>query len=209
MGKRDHREDDHPEDKPHNMAFILLGTAILRFGCFGFNGGRALLANGTAWAASPELSIGGWLCPVLLGHHRLAPKRVALLGGRLRRSHCWPGGHHPPKLAGYTGYCQPWAAVLSGLFVSLACQFVVEIRKRFLRRWHLGRVEHARHWRPAVTVGVLSDSPDCSLVGGSTDANGKPLVPPSRWSQHAQEPSSASRPPPFSLVDAPSSLGAS
>ncbi|HEX8394052.1 MAG TPA: ammonium transporter [Longimicrobium sp.] len=33
---------------PHNVSFVLLGTGLLWFGWFGFNGGSALAANGTA-----------------------------------------------------------------------------------------------------------------------------------------------------------------
>ncbi|KAI9290620.1 ammonium transporter [Neoconidiobolus thromboides FSU 785] len=35
----------HEEFKPHNMSNVLLGTALLWFGWFGFNGGSALAAN--------------------------------------------------------------------------------------------------------------------------------------------------------------------
>ena len=33
---------------PHNVPFVMLGTGLLYFGWFGFNGGSALAANGTA-----------------------------------------------------------------------------------------------------------------------------------------------------------------
>lgn len=43
LGKREHK--DH---KPANIPFIILGTAMLWFGWFGFNAGSALAANGLA-----------------------------------------------------------------------------------------------------------------------------------------------------------------
>ncbi len=39
---------DHNVPAPHNLPFIVLGTALLWFGWFGFNAGSALAANGLA-----------------------------------------------------------------------------------------------------------------------------------------------------------------
>lgn len=39
---------DHNPPAPHNLAFVVLGTALLWFGWFGFNAGSALAANGIA-----------------------------------------------------------------------------------------------------------------------------------------------------------------
>ncbi|KAH3757096.1 ammonium transporter [Pelomyxa schiedti] len=36
------------ESGPHNVAYVALGTGLLWFGWFGFNGGSALAANGDA-----------------------------------------------------------------------------------------------------------------------------------------------------------------
>ncbi|MCM8797555.1 MAG: ammonium transporter [Candidatus Omnitrophica bacterium] len=46
IGKRKNIEKDVPA--PHNMPFVVLGTALLWFGWFGFNAGSALAANGLA-----------------------------------------------------------------------------------------------------------------------------------------------------------------
>ena len=46
VGKRKLMSKDSLQ--PHNIAFVALGTALLWFGWFGFNGGSALAANGTA-----------------------------------------------------------------------------------------------------------------------------------------------------------------
>jgi Amt family ammonium transporter len=39
---------DHNAPAPHNLPFVVLGTALLWFGWFGFNAGSALAANGLA-----------------------------------------------------------------------------------------------------------------------------------------------------------------
>jgi Amt family ammonium transporter len=46
MGKR-----KHLADAPSNIPYVMLGTGMLWFGWFGFNGGSALAANGTATLA--------------------------------------------------------------------------------------------------------------------------------------------------------------
>jgi len=46
IGKRKNIEKGVPA--PHNMPFVVLGTALLWFGWFGFNAGSALAANGLA-----------------------------------------------------------------------------------------------------------------------------------------------------------------
>jgi Amt family ammonium transporter len=46
IGKRNTVEKHVPS--PHNMPFVVLGTALLWFGWFGFNAGSALAANGLA-----------------------------------------------------------------------------------------------------------------------------------------------------------------
>ncbi len=46
LGKRSNLNKNVPT--PHNMPFVVLGTALLWFGWFGFNAGSALAANGLA-----------------------------------------------------------------------------------------------------------------------------------------------------------------
>ena len=42
------RKNENKQAKPNNIPFVILGTALLWFGWFGFNGGSALAANGLA-----------------------------------------------------------------------------------------------------------------------------------------------------------------
>lgn len=46
IGRRNNLKKNIPS--PHNMPFVILGTALLWFGWFGFNAGSALAANGLA-----------------------------------------------------------------------------------------------------------------------------------------------------------------
>ncbi|WP_313630031.1 ammonium transporter [Enterococcus devriesei] len=50
LGRR--REYHLGDYRPHNVPFVVLGTGLLWFGWFGFNGGSALAANGLAIHAS-------------------------------------------------------------------------------------------------------------------------------------------------------------
>merc|ERR1719203_993291 len=47
LGRRKaHLQDKHKVKVPHNVPYVVLGTAILWFGWFGFNGCSALAAGG-------------------------------------------------------------------------------------------------------------------------------------------------------------------
>ncbi len=71
LGKRVNLDKNIPA--PHNMPFVVLGTGLLWFGWFGFNGGSALAANGLAVNAfvvtNTAAAVGGlswafieWMC---------------------------------------------------------------------------------------------------------------------------------------------------
>jgi Amt family ammonium transporter len=67
---------------PHNVPFVLLGTALLYFGWFGFNGGSALAANGSAVLAftntllAPMASLAVWMAL-----DALRTRRATAVGG--------------------------------------------------------------------------------------------------------------------------------
>merc|ERR1719350_654760 len=59
IGKRKLPQDDPHATTPHNVPFVALGTAMLWFGWFGFNGGSALKANGVAAIAAINSQLAG------------------------------------------------------------------------------------------------------------------------------------------------------
>lgn len=50
------------ESKPHNVAYVFLGTALLWFGWFGFNGGSAVAATPRAAMAAMVTTICASVC---------------------------------------------------------------------------------------------------------------------------------------------------
>jgi len=124
VGKRTPEEQD-TADKPHNVPFVALGTALLWFGWFGFNGGSALATRNTAIAATVNTQISAsvalflWMVIDWIRHGR--PGLVGLCIGALA------------GLATVTpaaGFIQPWGALALGIMATLCCYTCCELRKR-------------------------------------------------------------------------------
>lgn len=74
LGKRKRHPDDQHHGKPHNTTLVFLGTVLIWFGWFGFNGGSALSGSVRAMAAAfntntaASAGIIGWVrslpCPL-------------------------------------------------------------------------------------------------------------------------------------------------
>ncbi|KAF9423490.1 hypothetical protein BGZ76_003648 [Entomortierella beljakovae] len=79
LGKR--KDYNHPSTVPHNVAFVFIGTALLWFGWFGFNGGSACAANARGIQAiinsHLSASIGGLVWVMLDYRHN---KKLTLIG---------------------------------------------------------------------------------------------------------------------------------
>ena len=112
---------------PHNMAFTLIGAAMLWIGWFGFNAGSAVAANASAGMAMAvtqiSASVGAltWLlCEKIAGHKAsslgLASGAVAGLVG----------------ITPAAGFVDPQGALAIGIITSLACYFSVVIMKHKL-----------------------------------------------------------------------------
>jgi Amt family ammonium transporter len=113
------------EAKPANITLFAIGTAILWFGWFGFNGGSALAANGKAAIAFVNTALAGgvtmvtWLA--ISWKHTKHPSITEALTG---------------AVAGFVaitpaaGYVSPWAAVLIGLAAAFVCYGAVQFRRK-------------------------------------------------------------------------------
>ncbi len=113
---------------PHNLAFVALGTGLLWFGWFGFNGGSALAANGVAATAFVNTDIAasvGMIAWLFISWARESrPSMTGAMTGAVA------------GLATVTpaaGYVEPWAAGVIGLLAGIICYIAVQFRMR--RNW--------------------------------------------------------------------------
>ena len=113
---------------PHNLPFVVLGTALLWFGWFGFNAGSALGANGLAAsafvithlaAASAALS---WVAAEWLHHGK--PTTLGAASGVVA------GLVAITPAAGFVG---PMSAILIGLLSGVICYLMVGVVKAKFR----------------------------------------------------------------------------
>jgi Amt family ammonium transporter len=108
---------------PHNIAFVALGTGLLWFGWFGFNGGSALAANGVAATAFVNTDIAGsmamitWL--LISWIHEKKPTMVGVLTGAVAGL---------ATITPAAGYVRPWSAVIIGILASIVCYIAVQVR---------------------------------------------------------------------------------
>jgi len=110
---------------PHNIAFVGLGTGLLWFGWFGFNGGSALAANGIAAVAWANTDIAGsiamivWL--LISWIHEKKPSMVGALTGAVAGL---------ATITPCAGYVKPWAAVIIGIAAGSICYVAVQLRTK-------------------------------------------------------------------------------
>lgn len=126
VGKRKIKKGEKLE--PHNITYVALGTGLLWFGWFGFNGGSALAANGIASAAFINTDIAGsvamvtWLIISWIRESR--PSFVGALTGAVAGL---------ATITPAAGYVEPWAAAVIGLLTAFICYEAVQFRAR--RGW--------------------------------------------------------------------------
>lgn len=108
---------------PHNITYVALGTGLLWFGWFGFNGGSALAANGVAAIAFINTDIAGslamitWLILSWIQDKR--PSFVGALTGAVAGL---------ATITPAAGYVEPWAAFIIGILSGLVCYAAVQFR---------------------------------------------------------------------------------
>ncbi|RIV19546.1 ammonium transporter [Alicyclobacillaceae bacterium I2511] len=109
--------------EPHNIPFVALGTGLLWFGWFGFNGGSALAANGIAATAFVNTDIAGsiamitWL--LISWTYEKKPTMVGVLTGAVAGL---------ATITPAAGYVRPWAAAMIGLLAAAVCYLAIQVR---------------------------------------------------------------------------------
>ena len=125
IGKRKNLEHNAPS--PHNLPFVVLGTALLWFGWFGFNAGSALAANGlavSAFVATNAAAAAAGLTWALLEWIRNGRPTMfgAVTGSIAGLATVTPA----------SGFINPSSALIIGVFASILCFIgVAVIKPRF------------------------------------------------------------------------------
>ncbi|KAK0488364.1 ammonium transporter [Armillaria luteobubalina] len=123
LGKRKGWGTERLSYKPHNTSYIILGTALLWFGWFGFNGGSALSANLRAAQAcivtNLAASVGGltWM----LWDHRLEKKWSAV-------GFCSGAISGLVAITPASGFVGAPAAVLFGVMAGTCCNLATQLK---------------------------------------------------------------------------------
>jgi len=162
LGKRASAPPDRPsiaDTTPHSLPLVLLGTAMLWFGWFGFNGGSALTIGGLATVAfvntqlAPSAAMITWqaLDWFFLGRPTLFGACSGAVAGLV-------------TITPSAGFVQPQMAMLAGVIGACVCWFAV----RFIKRTDIlddavdtVGVHGVGGFLGTILVGVISDPAEC------------------------------------------------
>ncbi|KAI9267376.1 ammonium transporter AmtB-like domain-containing protein [Sporodiniella umbellata] len=123
LGRREGHEDKKEEFRPHNMSNVVLGTAFLWFGWFGFNGGSALSGNLRAAMACVVTNLAAavgaitWMCL----DYRIERKFSAL-------GFCSGAVAGLVAITPGSGFIGPAPAVAVGFLGALACNMAIHLK---------------------------------------------------------------------------------
>jgi len=122
LGRRSNLDKNIPT--PHNMPFVVLGTALLWFGWFGFNAGSALAANGLAVNAfvvtNTAAAAAGLSWALIEWIHNGKPTIFGVCSGAVAGL---------VAVTPAAGFISVLPAIVIGLLVSLFCFIAVTIVK--------------------------------------------------------------------------------
>jgi len=162
IGKRAPPPPDRPsatDIAPHSLPLVVLGTGMLWFGWFGFNGGSALAIGGLATVAfvntqlAPSAAMMTWL-----GLDWLVGNRPTLLGA------CSGAVAGLVVITPSAGFVQPQMAMFAGCLGSTVCFFAVNYIKRTQivddAVDALG-VHGVGGFLGTILVGIISDPSEC------------------------------------------------
>jgi ammonium transporter, Amt family len=108
------------EFKPTNIPYVILGAGLLWFGWFGFNGGSALAANGTAVAAVISTNLAAAVSWMLMDWTiKGKPSAIGIAVGAV----CGLAA-----VTAASGYVSFWAAVVIGLAAGIISNLVANWR---------------------------------------------------------------------------------
>ena len=124
LGKRiTHREGEDVE--PHDVPMVVLGTALLWFGWFGFNAGSALAANALAVSAFVNTNTAAAMAALtwmtIHWAHKGTPSVVGASAGAVAGL---------VAITPAAGYVTPAASIIIGLIVAVVCYGAVQLRDR-------------------------------------------------------------------------------
>jgi Amt family ammonium transporter len=124
VGKRKILKEE--KTQPHNITYVALGTGLLWFGWFGFNGGSALVANGVAAIAFVNTDIAGSLAMVtwllISWIHEGKPSMTGALTGAVAGL---------ATITPAAGYVEPWAAAIIGVLAAFTCYGAIQLRMKW------------------------------------------------------------------------------
>lgn len=114
---------DQSDNQPHNIPFVALGTALLWFGWFGFNGGSALASGESSAyaavnseiAASTALFVWTAIAWMRSGKPSLVELCVGAVAGLA-------------TITPAAGFVEPWAAFVIGALAAIFCYMCVELK---------------------------------------------------------------------------------
>ncbi|KAI9355103.1 ammonium transporter AmtB-like domain-containing protein [Zopfochytrium polystomum] len=124
LGKR--RRVGTEEFKPHNLANVFLGTALLWFGWFAFNGGSAVAGTARAAMAGAVTHIAtatGALAWPLTDY--VVSRKMSGLG------FCSGAVAALVAITPASGFVAPWAAIIIGAAAGIVCNFACRIKGFF------------------------------------------------------------------------------
>lgn len=161
LGRRAAAPPEKPqpdETSPHSLPLVVLGTGMLWFGWFGFNGGSALAIGGLATIAfvntqiAPSMAMVTWLAL-----DWLVEGKPSLLGA------CSGAVAGLVVITPSAGFVQPAMAMLAGVLGSLVCFTAVRIVKKSSidDACDCLGVHGVGGFLGTILVGIISDPSDC------------------------------------------------
>jgi len=183
LGRRAAPPPDRPrlqDTVPHSLPLVVLGTGMLWFGWFGFNGGSALAIGGLATVAfvntqlAPSAAMMTWL-----GLDWLIGNRPTLLGA------CSGAVAGLVVITPSAGFVQPQMAMFAGFLGATTCFFAVLLIKRSPLDDAVDAlgVHGVGGFLGTILVGAISDSAECSDAKTSPDWCANPGTCMRSWHQ--------------------------